>query len=522
MKKNKDAHIFESQQKPLLSSSFDENIISAATSKSVLDLSNCSISEDEDDNYNDNNNNNHYDYDLDKDEDDLLLNKNQLEKEFRNHSNMNNNISELNDVFLAENKSSEILVDFLSGSPNSSKSTSTTPNPNPNEMLVDFLSTDDSASYKSFKSDQSKDDDSQLQPDQQQQLLIQQQQQEKRRQQELLEKKLKEEKKKNKETLLFKIPPPSSALIATMPGYQDRKCILGSLASILASFYHNEHHDNPKSFHHKLKHNVRVQKDLKRRYTFFCELLEQSAQLMYLEKEHARAFFPMLHRLLHLQEAETEEGEFSTSSNMSMSSVSVSTAVSTSTSTKNSPSNLFKNIYKSQSSMASSTQSRHVSGLPPLVMSPSTSNANANASVNVNVDVDVNVDAPSQPLDLLDVFDADADTNTNDQAPPTSSSLHSTSTELEPEPDIVNEPPPIAYLNELIQPFLESLTPGSGFLCITLLLSQYLLRSIRGYDARTRHALKKLSILVMLKSFAILLLQSNLATSIHGDAHVMC
>ena len=46
-------------------------------------------------------------------------------------------------------------------------------------------------------------------------------------------------------------------------------------------------------------------------------------------------------------------------------------------------------------------------------------------------------------------------------------------------------------------PFLDSMTPGSGFRCVSLLLLQHLLTSENGYDARIRHALKKLSILVL-------------------------
>jgi len=50
---------------------------------------------------------------------------------------------------------------------------------------------------------------------------------------------------------------------------------------------------------------------------------------------------------------------------------------------------------------------------------------------------------------------------------------------------------------EELSPFLDSLTPGSGFRCVSLLLLQHLLTSENGYDSRIRHALKKLSILVL-------------------------
>jgi hypothetical protein len=52
---------------------------------------------------------------------------------------------------------------------------------------------------------------------------------------------------------------------------------------------------------------------------------------------------------------------------------------------------------------------------------------------------------------------------------------------------------------EYLRPFLESLTPGAGLRCVALLLLQYLLLHSRqtGYDARVRHAIKTLGVLVL-------------------------
>mmetsp|Transcript_31828 Transcript_31828/g.48711 ORF Transcript_31828/g.48711 Transcript_31828/m.48711 type:complete len:892 (-) Transcript_31828:69-2744(-) len=47
-------------------------------------------------------------------------------------------------------------------------------------------------------------------------------------------------------------------------------------------------------------------------------------------------------------------------------------------------------------------------------------------------------------------------------------------------------------------PFLESLTPGSGFKCVTLLLLNHLLYSETGYDARIRHIIKKVAVRIMM------------------------
>lgn len=51
---------------------------------------------------------------------------------------------------------------------------------------------------------------------------------------------------------------------------------------------------------------------------------------------------------------------------------------------------------------------------------------------------------------------------------------------------------------EHLRPFLESMTPGSGFRCVSLLLLQTVLHcSGAGYDARIRHALKTVAVLVL-------------------------
>ena len=189
-----------------------------------------------------------------------------------------------------------------------------------------------------------------------------------------------------KESLQFTLPAPSSKVKEAMPDIQDRKCVLGCLASILASYY-DDHHENVES----LDESPEMHKHLERRHLYFCEFLENCASLLYLEKSHARAFFPMLQRLLQQQHQRS-----TTSSNI------LSSDASAHSSSKNTQE-------QQQSSFKSS-------------LSPSC---------------------------------------------------------------------------EFIQPFLQTLTPGSGFLCITLLLTQHLLHSPRGYDARTRHSLKKLSLLIL-------------------------
>lgn len=55
-------------------------------------------------------------------------------------------------------------------------------------------------------------------------------------------------------------------------------------------------------------------------------------------------------------------------------------------------------------------------------------------------------------------------------------------------------------INEIehLRPFLEGLGPGAGLRCLAMFLLQHLLHSAEGYDARIRHAIKKLGVLVLL------------------------
>jgi hypothetical protein len=51
---------------------------------------------------------------------------------------------------------------------------------------------------------------------------------------------------------------------------------------------------------------------------------------------------------------------------------------------------------------------------------------------------------------------------------------------------------------EHLGPFLESLSPGAGVRCLTLFLLQHLLHSEEGYDARVRHVVKTLGVIVLM------------------------
>ena len=70
-------------------------------------------------------------------------------------------------------------------------------------------------------------------------------------------------------------------------------------------------------------------------------------------------------------------------------------------------------------------------------------------------------------------------------------------------PSTSSSPPPILQSmqtwdqNDLLDPFVESLSPGAGFQCVTLLMLNHLLQNGQGYDARVRHVLKKLVVVIL-------------------------
>ena len=53
--------------------------------------------------------------------------------------------------------------------------------------------------------------------------------------------------------------------------------------------------------------------------------------------------------------------------------------------------------------------------------------------------------------------------------------------------------------NELLCPFAESITPGAGLQCLSLLLVNCLLGNTKGYDARIRHVVKKLGVILFVQ-----------------------
>jgi len=54
-----------------------------------------------------------------------------------------------------------------------------------------------------------------------------------------------------------------------------------------------------------------------------------------------------------------------------------------------------------------------------------------------------------------------------------------------------------------LRPFLEVLGPGAGIRCITMLLLQHLLNAPHGYDARIRHVMKTVGVLVIMHDMVL-------------------
>jgi hypothetical protein len=70
---------------------------------------------------------------------------------------------------------------------------------------------------------------------------------------------------------------------------------------------------------------------------------------------------------------------------------------------------------------------------------------------------------------------------------------------------------------EHLRPFLEGLGRGAGLRCLAMFLLQHLLHSPKGYDARVRHALKTVGVLVLVHD--ALLERNDIGTKENGSAY---
>ncbi|KAG7346058.1 DUF726 domain containing protein [Nitzschia inconspicua] len=192
----------------------------------------------------------------------------------------------------------------------------------------------------------------------------------------------------------------------------------------------------------KEKARLSLERHRHRRYEVLSKLLMSSSELLLMDKTVARAFLPMLSRVLV---PECRQLQKSVSAD-SMEGRSNRTSTMTSRSAPSSPTN-------------------------------QTSNAAA----------------------LNSSFDVDRMLPSNSHGPRSARTFNKSTSNDTTEPTTVQPLPPMPIDNDdELKPFLESLTPGAGFRCVALMLLQHLLTSETGYDARIRHVLKKLSVIVLL------------------------
>jgi hypothetical protein len=186
----------------------------------------------------------------------------------------------------------------------------------------------------------------------------------------------------------------------------------------------------------KERARLSMQRYRRRRYDALCKLLISSSELLLLDKSVAKAFLPMLERVL-MPQAKSPRGKPSTEKPKPP----LNGRRATNQSSSGSP------VGRIGASLRTSTSFGRVSGVE-------------REDGGASYAGDSGFDYPG------------------------------TQREYEYIPKEVDQ-------DDVLGPFLESLTPGAGFRCLSLLLLQYLLTSEVGYDARIRHVLKKLGVIVL-------------------------
>lgn len=174
----------------------------------------------------------------------------------------------------------------------------------------------------------------------------------------------------------------------------------------------------------------------RRRYDLFSNLLVSASDLLLLDKSHAKAFIPMLRSLLTPPKKATPEDTNSKQSE-SMPAMWLRRATTMALPTSATNDDQSSSGYKSD----------------PGVIEPSDSNGECETTSPVATS---DFDDDDRYFLLRDLADSD-----------------------------------------ILKAFLESLSPGAGFRCLSLMLLQHLLRSEQGYDARVRHVFKKLGVIVL-------------------------
>jgi len=200
-----------------------------------------------------------------------------------------------------------------------------------------------------------------------------------------------------------------------------------------------------------------------RRYEVLSKLLMSSSELLLLDKTVARAFLPMLSRVLVPQCQKTMSGHNPAPRSACNKGI-TSTSSSSSRSAPSSPTQglEYKASVTNMSALNSSFDVDRLLSSTTGGRSKKTEHANMSSE---DVKSAVDHPLPAIPLD-------------NEE-------------ELRPFLDSLTPGAGFRCVS------LLSLTPGAGFRCVSLLLLQHLLTSEVGYDARIRHVLKKLGVIVL-------------------------
>ncbi len=215
-----------------------------------------------------------------------------------------------------------------------------------------------------------------------------------------------------------------------------------------------------------------------RRHAILSEFLISSAEMLLLDPSHAKAFLPMLDGLLNkveLPEANTNTDKCSDEN------------VNSDGSSRQS----WKGRGFGGGGLAVENMEDENTTLPP---SDQPSDMGTRKTSNDTIPQETSTKTTQDEGGALESI------NTHKLFPP-SSRVNSTATLGEysdPRSSTYYAPLETAIIEgDLVAPFLQTLTPGAGFRCIALLLLNHLLCDGRGYDARIRHALKRLAVIVI-------------------------
>jgi len=282
----------------------------------------------------------------------------------------------------------------------------------------------------------------------------------------------------------------------------------------LDQYHHRVQSNRNQSTHARHRHQqqslvkksaLAIHRHRKRRYDVLSKLLLSSAELLLLEESQARAFLPMLAQLLvpPTVAQKTNAQRIRRTKQQQP---------------KRTPRSFANNANATRSATLASSAASASKSSPPR-QAPSTTNSASSYSAASIATVTNNCDKNSSlPLSRENAKGINHYRFSNSYKMPISRSVPLANTNgfninnnifqhhCGPHP-----PDPVEDAKEEdgfwprdlddedhLRPFLESLSPGAGFRCLSLFILQHLLHSDEGYDARIRHVIKKVGVLVLL------------------------